>query len=119
MPRGHNMLTALLALLMPVAVASGTEITLQTNPFEAPPEAGNQGTQQDSSQVEVDQQEMDLRGTMAAGQYSLADIGGEILAIGQEINGYTLVAVHKRRVVLQKNDVQRTLYIDKDKGKAR
>ena len=111
--------TALLALLLPVAVASGTEITLQTNPFEPPPEAGKGGMQEDARQDKVDQPEMDLRGIMAAGGQSLVNIGGEVLAIGQDVNGYTLVAVHKRHVVLQKNDVQRTLYIDKDKGTAR
>jgi hypothetical protein len=68
--------------------------------------------------VEAPQVTLELRGTMAAGEHSLANIGGEILAIGQEISGYRLMAVHQRHVVLEKNEIQRTLLIDKDTEEA-
>jgi hypothetical protein len=101
-----------LLVMLPSAAAQAVEVSLKTNPFERPVITGSDAGQE--SAVQAPLPEMVLRGTMAAGRYSLADIGGEILGIGQEINGYTLMAVHQHHVVLQKDDAQRTLSIDKD-----
>ena len=113
----HLMLIGLLViLLLPSAAAHAVGIELQTNPFERPVIEEN-GEADQKTPEKTAFPEMALRGTMAAGPYSLADIGGDILALGQEINGYTLIAVHQRHVVLQKNDTQMTLSIDKDREK--
>ena len=57
----------------------------------------------------------ELRGTMVAGQQSLANIGGVILSLGEEINGYKLVAVQQRQVVLLKNGNRKILSVDDEK----
>ena len=58
-----------------------------------------------------------LRGTMVAGQQSLANISGVIVSLGEEINGYKLVAIHQREVVLMRGDERRILSVDnKDEG---
>jgi hypothetical protein len=103
----------LVMLMLPSAAAHAVD--LKTNPFERPVAKDSDGDQDSVAKAPLPA--MALRGTMAAGPYSLADIDGEILAIGQEVNGYTLVAVHEHDVVLQKNDTQRTLSIDKDAEK--
>lgn len=103
-------------LLVGVMLASAStyamEVQLKTNPFERPVMSDSAADQPLPAKEPA--ADMALRGTMAAGRYSLADIGGEILSIGEEVNGYTLVAVHEHQVVLQKNDIQKTLSMDVD-----
>lgn len=55
---------------------------------------------------------LELRGIMIAGPRSQANIGGEIIAIGEEIDGYKLVSVRQQHVVLIKNDVKKILVVD-------
>ena len=110
----HRVLTGLLVMLLSSSAAHALGFDLKTNPFKRPViEDSGKADQKKPEKTALP--EMALRGTMAAGPYSLADIGGKILAIGQEINGYKLVTVHQRHVVLQKNDIQLTLSIDKDR----
>jgi hypothetical protein len=61
---------------------------------------------------QVDAVPLVLRGTMVAGQQSLANISGVIVFLGEEINGYTLVAIRQREVVLIKDDKRRILSVD-------
>jgi hypothetical protein len=46
--------------------------------------------------------EPELRGIMVAGKSSLVNIGGTILGIGEEIEGYRLVGVREHEAVFQK-----------------
>ena len=108
----------LLITLVPAMAASSGDAVLKTNPFERPLVTSSKDDEPEVAVEETPQTSMELRGTMAAGKNSLANIGGEILAIGQEINGYRLVAIHQRHVVLQKNEFQRTLLIDRDTEEA-
>lgn len=118
MPNRNRALGVLLVTLLPAMVASGEGVVLKTNPFERPLVTSSKDDVPDEVVVEAPQVTLELRGTMAAGENSLANIGGEILAIGQEISGYRLVAVHQRHVVLEKNETQRTLQIDRDTEEA-
>ena len=103
-----------LMLLSPAAHA--VELVLKSNPFERPLMTDKSKPDQ-TAPVQAALASMTLRATMAAGPDSLANIGGEILGIGQQINGYTLLAVHPRHVVLEKNETQKTLSIDNDTEK--
>jgi hypothetical protein len=49
---------------------------------------------------------------MVAGQQSLANISGEIVSLGDEINGYKLVGIQQREIVLLKNNERRVLSVD-------
>lgn len=40
-----------------------------------------------------------LISTLRAGDHSMANVGGEIIAVGEEINGYKLIKVSERAVV--------------------
>ena len=92
------------------------ESFLKSNPFERPVVKGNSEASKNSA-AQAALPAMTLRGTMAAGSGSLANIGGEILGIGEEINGYRLLAVYPRHVVLEKNAIQKTLSIDNETEK--
>ena len=105
-----------LHLVLLSSVADAVELVLKSNPFERPVMKDKSEVNQNTS-AQAALPSLTLRGTMAAGPDSLADIGGEILGIGQQINGYTLLAVHPRHVVLEKNEIQKTLSIDNDTEK--
>jgi hypothetical protein len=57
---------------------------------------------------------LELRGTMIAGPNSQANIGGTILAIGDDVEGYILVEVQQRHVVLDRNGTKKMLSLDTD-----
>lgn len=80
---------------------------LRSNPFAQPAPAEKAP---DKPQETVDV--FKLRGIMIAGSRSQANIGGEILSIGEEIDGYKLVSVQRQYVVLVKNGVKKILAVD-------
>jgi len=80
---------------------------LRSNPFEQPAPAEKV---EDKAQETADA--LVLRGIMIAGPRSQANIGGEIIAIGEEVDGYRLVSVRQQHVVLIKNDVKKILAVD-------
>ena len=102
-------------LLLSTAVPA-VETFLKSNPFERPVMKDKSAASRNAA-AQAALPAMTLRSTMAAGPASLANIGGEILGIGEEINGYRLLAVHPRHVVLEKNDIQKTLSIDNETEK--
>ncbi len=55
-----------------------------------------------------------LRATMRAGQRSMANIDGEIIKIGEKINGFELVEVHERDAFFVKNGVK--YHVSMDQG---
>jgi hypothetical protein len=84
---------------------------LKINPFARP--VDNQVNPADSAASgQAAQVPFVLRGTMVAGQQSLANISGVIVSLGEEINGFKLIAIHQREVVLLKNDERRILSVD-------
>ena len=55
-----------------------------------------------------------LTGTLMAGSDPMANIGGVILEIGGEVNGYRLVSIAEREVIVEKDGVRKTLTIDNE-----
>ncbi len=55
-----------------------------------------------------------LRATMRAGQRSMANIDGEIIKIGEKINGFELVEVHERDAFFVKNGVKYHVSMDQE-----
>jgi hypothetical protein len=47
-----------------------------------------------------------LRSTLLAGDDSMANLGGEILRVGETVEGYTLIAVGRFEATFQKDGVQ-------------
>jgi hypothetical protein len=101
-------------LALACQAAAGSAGILHKNPFAHPlPESSQPvpGAANPAPEVPVP---LELRGTMLAGADSLANIGGLILGIGQEVDGYRIVAIHERQVVVEKNGEQRTLSVDNE-----
>jgi hypothetical protein len=62
---------------------------------------------------------LQLKATLIAGQQALANINGEILAPGDEIQGHRLLQVREREVVLSKDGERLTLSVDSEKEENR
>jgi hypothetical protein len=107
--------TLLLAGMVLHTGSLADDSVLQTNPFishvaeaAAPDTAGSTASERTGDRLR-------LRGTVQAGSQSLANIDGVILGIGQEIDGYTLISVEERHVILERNGARREIIIaDKD-----
>ena len=118
MSRQNTMVPLSIALamcLLSQAHAADTVATLKTNPFHNPyiKEMKTAAPAKKARAAVVHE----LRGTMTAGASSQANIGGVILTLGEAIDGYKLVAVKQRHVVLDKDGTQKTLSLDTDERK--
>ncbi len=56
---------------------------------------------------------LQLRGVLIAGDESVANIGGVIVPVGGEVNGYRLISVSDRQAVLEKEGVRTLLVMEK------
>jgi type II secretory pathway component PulC len=111
MSRCRNLLLGL--ALFPAGVyATDAAAPLHINPFVQPQVVADADTVVVSAAADT----MVLRGVMLAGEHSLANISGQILGIGQEINGYRLIAVNEDNVVLDREGVRRELGVTKQDG---
>ncbi|MGB5260580.1 MAG: hypothetical protein WBO34_08680 [Gammaproteobacteria bacterium] len=103
------LLTAGCCLLL-ASPLGAQDIVLKTNPFLQPvsPEPGpTAGTQEEDKRVA----EMELRATMVAGERSQANIGGVVIGLGEEVNGYRLDEIHPRHVVLDRDGARKEVWI--------
>ena len=87
---------------------------LRTNPFILPGLAATPVEQEGAAGVQTHTADLVLRGTLMAGSDPMANIGGVILEIGGEVNGYRLVSVGERKVIVEKDGVRKTLTIDNE-----
>lgn len=88
------------------------DIELNNNPFSRPLKVIQVVTAPSDSLSDRANVVMALQGTLVAGENSLADISGEIFALGDEINGQRLVEVHRRYVVLATDARKTTLWVN-------
>ena len=117
----RNIMLVLLLLsgMLPQAIcyASDAEPTiLQTNPFLRPTHGEVNSGNSNSTLNKTPVGSMRLRGIMRANSNSVANIDGEIISIGQQIQGYTLISIQQRHIVLDRNGTQVTLSIDNETG---
>lgn len=109
-------LFALPVLFAGAVVAEETVYMLQSNPFarpfvEKPTEAKPMPAPKLPSL-----QDLELRATMVAKGNSFANVGGKILGIGEEIEGYRLVSVESEKAVFSKGDKFITLTLNSESG---
>lgn len=102
---------AIVMCLAQVCHADQNVPDLKINPFARPVDNQVNPTESAAS-GQAAQVPFVLRGTMVAGQQSLANISGVIVSLGEKINGYRLVAIHQREVELLKDDERRILSVD-------
>ena len=87
---------------------------LRTNPFLQPSLKATPVEQEGAGGLQTHTADLVLRGTLMAGSDPMANIGGVILEIGGEVNGYRLVSVGERKVIVEKDGVRKTLTIDNE-----
>lgn len=79
------------SLAQPSMSIAGTPPTLSFDPFRPRPEVDRQKPGAGDRRGEIFAPV--LRSTVVAGRRSVANLGGEILALGEEAHGYRLVSV--------------------------
>jgi hypothetical protein len=110
------MLLIIAGCMLVIGNAAARDIVLKTNPFLRPVEPDKPQPVAENNEREV-VAEMQLRATMVAGERSQANIGGKVLGLGEEINGYQLIEVHPLHVVLDRDGKSREIRIaDNDRG---
>ncbi|MEE8427920.1 MAG: hypothetical protein V3S33_00260 [Gammaproteobacteria bacterium] len=107
-------LSPLLVVCTSGVVADETAYMLQSNPFARPlvekPEQRGSVQEPEPSVLEG----LQLRAIMTAGSESLANVGGKIVGIGEEIEGYRLVSVDHERAVFSKHGKLITLTLKQE-----
>jgi hypothetical protein len=86
---------------------------LHKNPFLKPANFSLSSNVSDGDDAQVDRAELVLRATLVSGDAnSIANINGEMLTIGQKINGFELVSVDIGTAVLIKNGKVKALMVN-------
>ena len=94
-------------------VVPGTDTEkLRNNPFSRPVKLQPQQNDRRGEREEAATQ-LTLTGTLV-GDASYANIGGKVFALGDEVNGQTLVEVHDRYVVLAADNRRVELWVNGD-----
>ncbi len=87
----------------------GERSRLHSNPFIQPEWRLGQGESGGTAEPRAAAVDLELRGTLMSPSDPMANIGGVILGIGEEVNGHRLVSVEEWRVIVEKNGVRTTL----------
>jgi hypothetical protein len=117
--RNIRLALLLLAGILPQVISYASDadtVMLQTNPFLRPTNEQINSGNSNSTSNKTPAGSMRLRGIMRANSNSVANIDGEIISIGQQIQGYTLISIQQRHIVLDRNGTQVTLSIDNETG---
>ena len=94
MRRVVALVTLAAALTVPwVAVRADPPPALSHNPFSRPALADRVSVADNGAPAPLDAAELPLRATLNAGAQSLANVGGELLAVGDEYQGWRLIAI--------------------------
>jgi hypothetical protein len=95
---------------------SGHALELTHDPFNKPdllikPPSTNAVSTADQDAVDetILPLEGELRATIQAGAYSMVNVAGEILMLGDTIEGYRLVQVGETEAIFEKNGTKKTL----------
>jgi hypothetical protein len=95
--------------------ADEPDLKLQNNPFRHPDitQTANDSSKPKSPAVETEER-LELRATLTLGRRSLANVAGKIIGIGEEIDGFRLLAVAEGSAVFVKNGIQRNVSVIDD-----
>ena len=112
--RRAGMVTLAVGGLAGAIVAHANEApTLRFDPFRPPP-ASDERVDPRAGARGGDRFEPWLRSVVVAGEKSLANLGGEILAVGESTRGYRLVAVRRFEADFVKDGKRLTLSVERE-----
>lgn len=103
--------TRIQILMLSLALYGGLEAladeippTLTVNPFSRPAWLSDARTASTGQLTTPNADGIDLRATLMAGKASLANVGGKIIGIGEEVDGYKLVSIDESAAVFSYDD---------------
>jgi hypothetical protein len=100
---GHSWLAALLALGSAALLAQEAVAPLRRNPFSRPDYVVALTAAPVAEGGATSPVALELRATLVANGIRLANIDGEILAVGESYAGYRLVRIEEGRVTVRKD----------------
>ena len=108
---------AILTLTIPagylLAADDSEPPALMNNPFSRPP--SEKIVAQETPSIigiePVEKMSLELQATMIGTATKFANVEGRILKRGDEIHGYTLVAIHERYAVFERDGRQTAVYV--------
>ena len=109
----NSVVILVIMIFMTVAHAESGSISLKKNPFKRPVFVSDKNKTSFATTSSLGD-ELDLRAAMFAGKNSLVNIGGNIVRIGEEINGYRLMSVLEDKVIFSKNNSLFTISLKKN-----
>lgn len=91
----NKTLLALALSILPVTALSAGELApaLSANPFERPEWLTDAQEIPGGATATTARGRIDLRATLVAGKRSSVNVGGNIVMLGEEVDGYTLISV--------------------------
>ena len=104
-------------LLTHAVVVTAEPVQLVHNPFSRPPSASTTSSSDGTARRSQMPQVLDLRATMVASNTRLADVAGQILRPGDELNGYRLLHVFEDRAVFHIEGKRLTIYVKPELGR--
>jgi hypothetical protein len=104
----------IIAMALPRVLAQSNAASLRANPFDRPDFVMNLGrvTSPEITAFEPPV-ELALRATMVSGDGALANINGELLSVGQRIEGYRVARITEGRVLLRNGSEELVLDVYK------
>lgn len=104
--------TLLALALLPALVAAADEPpALSHNPFSRPDSGVTLSPGRVIDSNDSGEGTLDLQATMVGNARKLANVGGRILRIGDDIGGYMLVAVFERYAIFERDGRTTTVYV--------
>ncbi len=98
-----------------VSLADDDTPQLQNNPFKQPDlSAVADNPADDDSPSDQAGLQLELRATLKFGNKSLVNVGGEIIGIGEQVDGYRLLAVDEGAAIVAKNGTHINLIVGDD-----
>lgn len=102
-------------LFITVSYAADKSMNLKKNPFQRPDLFSTGINQAPVVTPDGPGAELDIRAAMSAGENSLVNIAGNIVRIGEEIQGYRLLSVEEGKVIFSKNNSLVTVIIKRER----
>ncbi len=106
----RGILTGLASVLSVVASAAEPP-PISHNPFSRPPSIAIVDARSPSQRQDDLPGAMDLRATLVASNDRLANVAGEILRPGDDVQGYTLLYVYEDRAIFEQQGRQFVIYV--------
>lgn len=98
-------------LLLPHPVSANEPPWLSANPFSRPSSEVTVANRARIAGIDGAIPPLDLKATLVGGENALANVGGTVLRVGEETQGYRLVEVYEDRAVFVRQGKALIVYV--------